>query len=66
MTAEIYLNGELALSLARNKSQKAPTWESAACEVTIPADGRLRLEMYSTALEVGGGVLFDDLQLDQL
>ena len=66
LTAEIYLNGELALSLARNKSQKAPTWESAACEVTIPADGRLRLEMYSTALEVGGGVLFDDLQLDQL
>ena len=25
-----------------------------------------KLEMYSTALEVGGGVLFDDLRLDKL
>jgi quinoprotein glucose dehydrogenase len=66
LTAEVYLNGELTLTLARNKSQKAPAWESAACEVTIPADGRLRLEMYSIALEVGGGVRFDDLKLVKL
>ncbi|GAB5561280.1 MAG: hypothetical protein SynsKO_29270 [Synoicihabitans sp.] len=66
LTAEIHLNGELALTVARDKTQKAPQWESASCEVTIPADGRLRLEMFSTAYTVGGGVLFDDLKLIKL
>lgn len=66
LTAEIYLNGTLAMRLARDQSQKAPMWEPAACEVTIPADGRLRLEMFSTAYTVGGGVLFDDLRLIRL
>jgi len=66
LTAEVYLNGKLALRLARDQSQKAPLWESADCEVIIPADGRLRLEMFSTAYTVGGGVLFDDLRLIRL
>ena len=66
LTAEVYLNGALAMRLARDQSQKAPMWESASCEVTIPADGRLRLEMFSTAYTVGGGVLFDDLRLVKL
>lgn len=66
LTAEIYLNGELALKVARDKTQKAPSWDAASCEVTIPDDGRLRLEMFSTAYTVGGGVLFDDLNLIKL
>ncbi|MDB4384800.1 DUF1080 domain-containing protein [Opitutaceae bacterium] len=66
LTAEIYLNGKLALKVARDKTQKAPQWDSASCEVIIPADGRLRLEMFSTAYQVGGGVLFDDLKLEKI
>lgn len=66
LTAEVYLNGELALSLARDQSQKAPRWERVSHEFTAASDGRLRLEMYSTALTVGGGVLFDDLRLEKI
>jgi type 1 glutamine amidotransferase len=66
LTAEVYLNGTLAMSLVRDQNQKAPRWEKVSYAFTAPADGQLTLEMYSTSLTVGGGVLFDDLRLEKI
>lgn len=66
LTGEIFLNGKLALRLSRNQLAKAPRWEKATYDFVAPSDGNVMLSMFSTAYRVGGGILYDNIQIEKV
>ena len=66
LTGEIFLDAKLALSLSRDQLAKAPRWEKATYDFVAPPDGELTLSLYSTAYKVGGGILYDDIQIEKV
>lgn len=66
LTADIFIDDELALSVGRDKQMKAPRWEKLTHDFTAPSDGEITLSMYSTTYELGGGVLFDDIKIQKV
>ena len=66
LTAEIFINNKLILSLDRNQLKKAPRWEKITHEFTVPNNGEVTLSMFSTAYKLGGGILFDDIKIEKI
>ncbi|NND32851.1 MAG: hypothetical protein HKN76_09690, partial [Saprospiraceae bacterium] len=66
LTGQIFLNDELVLSLSRNLWAKAPRWEKATFDFIAPADGKVKLSLFSTAYKVGGGILYDDIRIEKI
>ena len=63
LTAEIIIDGLVVDTLSRDQTQKAPAWEFYSLNFVAPSDGAVTIEFRSTALTVGGGVLFDDIAI---
>jgi uncharacterized repeat protein (TIGR03806 family) len=63
LTAEIIIDGIVIDTLSRDQTQKAPAWEFYSLNFVAPSDGAVTIEFRSTALTVGGGVLFDDIAI---
>lgn len=66
LTGEVFLDDKLVLRLSRNKWAKAPRWEKATYDFVAPSDGNITLSMYSTAYQVGGGILYDNIRIDKV
>ena len=66
LTGEIFIDDELVLSLNRDKLTKAPRWERVSHDFRAPADGEITLSLFSTALKVGGGILYDDIKIEKV
>lgn len=66
LTADIFIDNELVRSLARDKKMKAPRWEKTTHEFIAPSDGEITLSRYSTTYKLGGGVIFDDITLEEV
>ncbi len=66
LTGEIFLNDKLVLSLSRNKLVKAPRWEEVTYDFIAPPNGKVKLSMFSTALTVGGGILYDNIRIEKI
>lgn len=64
MTAELLANGETVATLVRTSSQ---TWDDGYELAEVPclagADGTLALELRSTVLDQGGGIVYDDFRI---
>ncbi|MDB4327486.1 DUF642 domain-containing protein, partial [bacterium] len=63
LTAEIIIDGIVVDTLSRDQTQKAPAWEFYSLNFVAPSGGAVTIEFRSTALTVGGGVLFDDIAI---
>lgn len=66
LTASVFIDDEEVLTVGRNKLMKAPRWEKLTHEFSAPQDGEIMLSLYSTSYALGGGVLFDHIQLEKV
>lgn len=66
LTADIFIDDELVLSVGRDKQMKAPRWEKLTHDFTAPANGEITLSLYSTTYKLGGGVLFDNISVEKV
>ncbi len=66
LTGKVFLNDNLVLNLSRNKNYKAPRWEKITYDFIVPPNGQVTLSMFSTALKVGGGILYDNIQIEKV
>lgn len=66
LTADILANGVVVESLSRDESQK---WDSGYELGEVPllsnAQGELHVELRSTTIDQGGGIIFDDIRLSE-
>jgi hypothetical protein len=63
LTADVIVNGEVVAQLTTTTANIPPNWLTMSIPVVAPANGKITLGFRSTALESGGGVVFDDVQL---
>ncbi len=66
LTGEVFIDDELVLRLNRNYLGKAPRWEKVTHDFTAPTDGEVTLSLFSTAYKVGGGILYDDIRIENV
>lgn len=63
LSAQIIIDGIVMDTLFRDQTQKAPAWDFYSLDFVAPSDGSVTIEFRSTALTVGGGVLFDNIAI---
>ncbi|MDB4575704.1 PKD domain-containing protein [bacterium] len=63
LTADVFINNSLAAQLTATTANYSPNWLTMSIPVVVPADGKVTIEFRSTSLDVGGGVIVDDIKL---
>lgn len=69
LTGEIYINDEQVLSLSRSNQDPthiAPHWTPVHYDFDAPASGTVTLSLFTTSLSVGGGILYDDIRIEEI
>ena len=64
LTADVLIDGNVVLELVADSSIMAPNWQPGSVEFVASGLGQATIEFRSTSLDVGGGVVIDDVRLD--
>jgi hypothetical protein len=63
LKAEVYGNGTLLATLARDQSQKVPAWATMSLQIPAAANGTITVKFRSISKLTGGSIILDNITL---